>query len=245
MSSPTAQAELALADFQCRHCSNRLGCLAGGLPPSAQEALDAVARRPRPLPKGTLIQREGEPAGELYIVRSGLVETFAESGGRPRVTGFHLPGEVVGGDALAGERVVSSALALDTTSLCAVTTPDLAAVSAREPTLARAFRENLSERLAWSRCRHKAFAHRSATARVVWLLEELLRRSRPGVLDQYEGAFPIPKRDLADFLGLAPETVSRILAHLQAEGILTLTKRRFHIRDAEALRRLTREGEES
>jgi CRP/FNR family transcriptional regulator len=140
---------------------------------------------------------------------------------------------------------MASARALDTTSLCAVASPDLAAVCAREPTLARAFRESLSERLAWSRCRHKAFAHRSATARVAWLLEELLRRSRPGVLDQYEGDFPIPKRDLADFLGLAPETVSRILAHLQSQGILSLTKRRFRIRDAEALRRLTQEGEES
>jgi CRP/FNR family transcriptional regulator len=244
MWNQAVQGDLGLGDFQCGHCSNRLGCLAGELPPSAREALDAVARRPRPMSKGTLIQQEGDPFWELYIVRSGLVETFVESGDRPRITGFHLPGDLIGGEAIAEGRVTASARALDTTSLCAVSATDLAALSNREPALARAFLERFSERLSWSRCRHKAFAHRSAAARVAWLLEELLTRSRPGTLDQYEGAFPIPKRDLADFLGLAPETVSRILAQLQSKGVVALTKRRFQIRDPQALRRLTREFEE-
>ena len=99
----------------CRDCSLARLCLPMGLNPTDMERLDAVMSRPRPLKRGEHLFRSGDSFRSLYAVRSGSLKVYTPcQDGTEQVLGFHLPGELVGLDAVEHERHVCSAKVLET-----------------------------------------------------------------------------------------------------------------------------------
>ncbi|MFA9461347.1 helix-turn-helix domain-containing protein [Thiohalorhabdus methylotrophus] len=223
---------------ECDTCSNRTACLAGHLEDSDRRALDARIMRGRPLGKGEDAFEQNDAFEYLYLLRSGLMETFhTDSKGQATITGFHLPGDILGLDAIAQGRHTETARALDTTSICAL--PFTAALSGRTGGLYAELLRAMSQRIARNGTRHRLFSRRSALYRIAHFLAELHTRTPSSSASA--ATFRIPKRDLANFLGLAPETLSRGLARLHELELVEVSKRGFKVRDAEGLENMTRE----
>ncbi len=225
----------------CDHCSARPGCLAGSLSPPDRQALDAAAERGRPLAKGELAYVQGQPFRALFLVRSGLLKTFSESCGEEhRIQAFLAPGDLLGLDAISGGRHGESAEVLDTTSLCAFPFEPLSRLSGAHPALRRELLRAMSWGLRRSEAWHRLLGMRSAERRLAAFLVELAERlPATGGSGRGRATLPIPKRDLANYLGLAPETVSRGLARLQRRGLAQVTKRSLCVTDQDGLTRLT------
>ena len=85
----------------CRNCSLATLCLPMGLTPEDVDQMDSIDKRDRPLHRGDQLFRQGDPFSCIYVVKTGTVKSFDPGeDGSEQVLGFHLPGELIGLDAI-------------------------------------------------------------------------------------------------------------------------------------------------
>ena len=102
------------------------------------DLLDDIVKRGRPLKKGDYLFRQGDSFSSVFAVRSGSLKTYSVSDcGEEQITGFHLPSEFVGLSGVDTELYPTSAIALETTSICEIPFERLDELSATLPQLRR------------------------------------------------------------------------------------------------------------
>lgn len=166
------------------------------------------------------IYGEGEPAQHIYRVVSGAVRAFRVlSDGRRQIVDFYLPGEVFGVELGAVRR--ETAEAVSDAVLVAARRPALGA-EAQDPHSARRLWRLAFNQLRRSEDHALTLGRRSAVERVASFLVDLATRiGHDGELEA-----PMSRQDMADYLGLTIETVSRTLSQLQTSGAISVCGRR-------------------
>jgi len=220
----------------CSTCAFSQACLAEGLDKRELRELHVLVEHIGPLASGTTIFREGQPFEAIAAVREGTVKTWrVDRDGREQVLGFHLAGEVIGLSAIDGERYPCHAGALDTVQLCRFSFPKIAMLAARLPGLQKELFRLLSRDIGHA---ERLAADQPADTRLAgFLLDLSTRMARPGTaLDQMRLA--MTRGDIASYLRLAPETVSRLLRRLQDELLVRVRGRKLEILDRPRLVRL-------
>jgi CRP/FNR family nitrogen fixation transcriptional regulator len=188
-------------------------------------------------PRDAEIYRESSPATYLYKVISGTVRTLKTmSNGRRHIRTFYLPGDIFGVET-GPEHAFSAEAVLDAKVL----------VIERKAVLALAARDNDIAGQLWS-LTSRELKHaqnqallliQSAQERVAGFLLEMADRAPAG--DEIE--LPMPRQDIADYLGLTIETVSRMMTHLEKGAAIALpTSRRVVLRNRSALNRVNVES---
>jgi CRP/FNR family transcriptional regulator, nitrogen fixation regulation protein len=163
--------------------------------------------------KGTEIFGQAEPADYIYQVIEGAVRTHKLlSDGRRQIGAFHLPGDIFGLENGDSHRFTAEAI-VDTT-VCIVKRHSLEREAKKDPALMRSLLTMTSNNLEHVENHLVLLGRKTATERVkAFLLEMNHRLTAPGVM-----ALPMNRHDIADYLGLTMETVSRVLAALQRKG---------------------------
>ena len=177
---------------------------------------------------------EGDTADYVYQVISGSVRTCRTlRDGRRQIDEFHFAGDYFGLE--AGDRHRVAAEAMTDTTVRMVRRGVLSDLAAQKPDVARALFRLTVEGLQRSQDHVLMLGRKSARERVVGLLVDLADRTGAhGELD-----VPMSRQDMADYLGLTIETVSRTLTQLQADGVIAIpTTRHIVLRNGAALRRL-------
>lgn len=173
---------------------------------------------------GEDIYRPGEPASFVYRITEGAVVSYRlYADGRRQVTGFALPGDVLGLEAGGEHRTHAQALGPVTARV--LRRARLSALAAADGVLARAlWRASLC---AFQRSEDHAMilARQGAVERVAAFL--LGYAERIGATDVID--LPMSRQDMADHLGLTIHTVSRSLSQLQSEGLISARSSR-HVR---------------
>jgi len=183
--------------------------------------------------RSTEVFGEDEPAEYLYQVISGAVQTYRMLGdGRRQVTAFYLPGEIFGVEADNVHRCSAEAIA--DSQLVVVKRSSVMAHAERERDLSRQL-WMLTVRELQRVQQHTMVLIKSAEERVAgFLLEMAGRYSASGAVE-----LPMTRQDIADYLGLTIETVSRTFTQLVHSGAISLeSSRRVQFRDRAALHRL-------
>jgi CRP/FNR family transcriptional regulator, nitrogen fixation regulation protein len=177
------------------------------------------------------IYGEGEPADFVYKVISGTVRTYKVlADGRRQIGAFYLPGDVFGLE--VGEEHTFSAEAIATTKVLVAKRNALMGLAARDSSVARELWTLTGRELARVQ-EHILLLVKTAQERVVGFLFEMAAR-RPGG-DTVE--LPMSRQDIADYLGLTIETVSRTLTNLENEAAIELpNSRRIVLRNRPALK---------
>ena len=176
---------------------------------------------------------EREAAEYLYRVISGSVRSYKIlSDGRRQVGGFYLPGDIFGLE-FADEHTLSAEAVTDAKVLV-IRRSAITALSDRDPAIARGLFVLTGRELKRTQD-HVLLLVKSAQERVAsFLLEMASRGSSASSIE-----LPMSRQDIADYLGLTIETVSRTLTHLEnAAAIEVPTSRRIVLRDRAALSRL-------
>jgi CRP/FNR family nitrogen fixation transcriptional regulator len=179
------------------------------------------------------IYGENEPADYIYKVTSGAVRTYKVlADGRRQIGAFYLPGDIFGLE--SGEEHAFSAEAVSDTKVLVIKRSALIGQAARDNEIARQLLALTSGEL------HRVQDHimllvKTAQERVVGFLLEMAARMPSN--EQIE--LPMSRQDIADYLGLTIETVSRTLTQLENSAAIELaTSRRVVLRDRTALCRL-------
>ncbi len=182
-------------------------------------------------PRNSEIFGEGEPAECLYKVISGSVRTYKIlRDGRRQVCGFYLPGDIFGLE-FADDHTLS-AEAIDNTKVLVVNQAALNALASHNESIAQQLFVLTGRELRRVQDRILLLIE-SARERVAGFLLEMADRASGGNIVE----LPMSRQDIADYLGLTIETVSRTLSSLEtAAAIEVPTSRRIVLRNHDALR---------
>lgn len=176
---------------------------------------------------------EDEPVEYFYEVTKGAVRTYRIlSDGRRQVCGFYLPGELFGLE--AGEMHSCSAEAVTNSSIMLIRRSSVMAAVARDHMLAHSLWKLTARELQHAQA-HALLLIKSARERVAAFLLEMTSRVGTGAAIE----LPMSRQDIADYLGLTIETVSRTLTQLEANAAIELpASRRVIVRNRSALTQL-------
>jgi len=220
----------------CSNCSLRDLCVPMGLDREDLAQLDAVVQKTGAIRPGDHLFSVGDEFQALYAVRSGCFKTYTiDRAGREQVLGFHLPGELLGLDAIASARHQCNAIALDTASSCVMPYQDITELAASVPGLQRQLFRLLSENIAQS---HALAGDYSADERLAAFLLGLSARFTRRGYSPTEFNLTMPRRDIANYLRLATETVSRVFNRFQKHGLIEVERRQIQLVNVDGLRDL-------
>ena len=220
----------------CSTCAFSRACLSQGMDKASLRDLHMLVEHVGPLHAGEHVFREGDPFDAIAAVRAGTVKTYViDSEGREHVLGFHLPGEVIGLDAIDGERYPCDAVALDTVMLCRFSFPKISVLATRVPGLQRQLFRLLSRDIGRAALLAGDW---SADQRMAAFLIGVSRRLAARGFSPRRFQLTMPRTDIANYLRLAPETVSRVLKRFQDDGLLRVDRRELELLDRDALEAL-------
>jgi CRP-like cAMP-binding protein len=176
---------------------------------------------------------EGEDAEYIYQVVSGAARTYKIlSDGRRQIGAFYLPGDIFGLE--IGTAHQMSAEAICNATISAIKRSPLADLSRDDNKITRALLELTARELQRAQ-KHVLLLVRTAQERVAsFLLEIADRTAGAGSID-----LPMSRQDIADYLGLTIETVSRTLTLLEDQAAIALpSARRVNLTNIRELRKL-------
>jgi CRP/FNR family nitrogen fixation transcriptional regulator len=179
--------------------------------------------------RGSEIYGEAEPADYIYQVLDGAVRSHKLlSDGRRQIGAFHLVGDIFGLENGTVHRFTAEAIVDTTVRL--MKRRSLEHVAATDVLVALDLLNMTTTSLQHAEDHLLLLGRKTSLERVVAFLIEMDRRlTTPGVM-----ALPMCRRDIADYLGLTLETVSRALSYLHSKGILGFmgpTQRRIVLLD--------------
>lgn len=121
---------------KCLACSLSRLCLPASLSADEVDKLERIVRRNRPLKRGEYLFKANEPMEHVFALRSGAIKNFLlDAEGTERVTGFLLPGEMLGLDAIGASHYRSFAVALELSLVCSIRLDQLVDLSGQIPGL--------------------------------------------------------------------------------------------------------------
>ena len=186
---------------------------------------------------GDYLFREGDPFEAIAAVRAGSVKTcVTDREGHEHVLGFHFPGEVIGLNAIDGHRYPCDAIALDTVMLCRFSFPKISVLATRVPGVQRELFRLLSRDIGRAALLAGDW---SADQRVAAFLVGMSRRLSARGFSSTRFQLTMARTDIANYLRLAPETVSRVLRRMQDDGVLAVDRREVELLDAARLETLS------
>ena len=224
---PRADARIIADDGDALHfcstCAFSDACLSQGMDKAALNDLHVLVEHVGPVHAGEHLFREGDPFEAIAAVRAGTVKTYVvDREGHEHVLGFHLPGEVIGLSAIDGEHYPCNAVALDTVMLCRFSFPKMAVLATRLPGLQRHLFRLLSRDIGRAALLAGDW---SADQRMAAFLVQFSQRLAARGFSARRFQLTMARTDIANYLRLAPETVSRVLRRFQTEGLLKVDRR--------------------
>lgn len=218
---------------RCASCAIAPRCLPASLNAEQLRRFEDSVQRCRPLGAGDHLFRVGDPFHAMFAAQSGCFKSYAvDAEGREHVMAFHFAGEIIGVEAIYPDRHVSSCVALAAAStVCVLPYRTLTRLAQEMPPLQAEILRMLSRYVLGSASIAGDFSAEERLAAFLVMVSARLRR--PGSGGDLDLA--MSRQDIANFLRLAPETVSRILARFQRSGLVKADRKRIELLDPEGL----------
>lgn len=204
----------------CLDCETRSFSVCAALSADELATLHALASPVRFGPKEALLV-QGQSAPTVYSITSGTVQLYTLlPDGRRQIVGFALPGDFIG---LSMQETASiSADALDSVTACAFSRMSYSALADSKPFLLRRLHDMASHELMLAQEQMMLLGRRSAEEKVICFLLAMQRRWARIGFASVTVPLPMGRQDIADFLGLTIETVSRTLTRLARDRVILI-----------------------
>lgn len=219
---------------QCDTCRVRERCVMRDLPDEALADIRALGEVAIYKPRQVVFS-EGNECGGLYLVCEGALKLYhSDRFGRDHILEIAGPGAALGELVADGDAPVSvSAEALTEAQVCFLPRARLATLLQRYPQTGLRLIEALSRELGIARRKARDLALKGAKSRLAGLLVELAQGSDDPSPDRVQ--LPYTRRDLAEMIGVSPETGIRLLKKLKDSDLITVNGRSILIRDMDKL----------
>lgn len=185
-----------------------------------------------------IVYLEEDPADYVFVVRTGSVKIYKFlADGRRQITGFLFPGDIFG-LAVAGSYAYSVE-AVTQTTVDTLPRRRLETAFEANPRLQRRFLASVANELVTAQEQMLLLGRRPAREKLAWFLLMLARRNATRSDSGEVIRLPMRGPDIADYLGLTTETVSRIMSQLKREGVISaVAPWQLRLVDRDALERI-------
>nr|WP_294914854.1 Crp/Fnr family transcriptional regulator [uncultured Neokomagataea sp.] len=209
---------------RCIHCAGRQFSICDAIDEADLGILSRESSK-MTVPTGRGFIEEGEEARDFFVVTDGTIRLFTLlPDGRRQVTGFAERGSFLG--LAAEDRYAFGAEALTPTHLCRFPHVAMERLTERFPHLENRLRREASRELARSQARMTLLGRKSAQERLAsFIIERIGCHHRVTGSDNTTDlslTLPMPRSDIADYLGLTIETVSRAFSLFKREGLINI-----------------------
>jgi len=224
----------------CKWCCTRKRCLVTRLEDEKVIALANLMRQHRVLHKGEQLYLQGDPFDALHIIQSGSFKSSISDGsGTSRITGFYYPGEILGLDGMESGRHRFEVEALETASVCILPFGVLGTLTRGNQ---GSFYRHLTGLLVGMAFRESnlllVLGRMCAEQRLARFLLDTAERTGFGGRRQTEVKLAMTRHDIANYLGLAVETLSRLFRRFREGDLIVTERQNIRLCDIQGLRRI-------
>lgn len=228
--------QLGNCAIHCQDCSMGQLCIPFTLNKHELDQLDNIIDRKKPIHKTQMLFQTGDPLCSLYAIRSGTIKTYTLSEkGDEQITGFYLPGDLVGFDAITRMSHPCHAEALETAMVCEIPFDILDDLTGKMPKLRLQMMRLMSHSIKSEQETLLILSKMNAEERVAAFIYHLSLRYGARGFSPREFRLSMTRGDIGNYLGLTVETISRLLGKFQKLGIISVKGKYVTINDSDAL----------
>jgi CRP/FNR family transcriptional regulator len=221
---------------KCSTCVLGQFCIPVGLSHEEVIKVDALVKERISLKKGDALYRHGNPMSSVYSVRFGTLKTeYTLADGRAQIIGFHLPGEILGLDAIGDGIHQSDAIALEDSEACIIRFTEFESLASQIPTLQNQFHRILSRELTQDQRHLLSLGSLRAEERLAGFLLNLSERLTARGYTNHEFDLRMSREEMGSYLGIQIETVSRMLSRFAEAGLIQVKQRHVKLIDIAGL----------
>ena len=225
------------AQVACSRCSLVELCLPKGLTREELEVFEQTIHPKKPLKKSEYLYRAGDPMTSLFTVKTGAFKANIDSaGGEENIVGFFLPGELMGLDGIASGEYQCDIIALGDAHVCQLPYREFQQISDQFPILREEILSVSSNNMTTAQKMLFFIGKRPVEERLAMFLIGLSKRFGARGLSDLRFQLSMSRHDIANYLGMAPETISRQFKKMQDQGLISIDNRDITIKNLAALR---------
>lgn len=223
----------------CHNCSLSELCLPRGLNRDEMEMLENSINKTIKIKKKDYLFHRDEQQHSIFAVKAGAVKTsLSTPDGEEQILGFYLPGDLLGFDAFANNRHTCDAQALDDTLVCELSMDAFQELCGKLSSMRGQMMRQIGAEIEREHILLLTLGQMRTEERLATFLSSLSERNRDRGFSATEFNLPMARHDLANYLGMAVETLSRMFSRLQEENIIEVQHRLIKIRDMPRLKQL-------
>jgi len=224
-------------DGSCQCCKLRKTCVASRMGRETNKVFHQVTHRSLLIKHGEHLFYNGDPLRSVYIVKSGSFKSYIiNHRADEQIINFHLPGDILGFEALPSHLFESSVVALETASVCAIPVWQLEKMI--EQLVPDWLMEIFMEKLKLQNRTASALGKKDARRRIASFLWDISENYQALGYSGKNIKLNMSRQDIGNYLGLASETISRIFTKMKKDGLLKLNRRDVTIIDFDLLSEL-------
>ncbi len=220
----------------CNNCGLDRICLPRGLSQQEIENISRVVKAKKTLQRGEFIYHEGDGFKGVLAIKSGSAKLVANDlHGNEHILNILLPGELLGFDGFSSDLHQCSAIALETTSFCILPAANMDELFRNVPSLTRELFRHTGEKVILDKTQ-LVLSKRPAEERLAYFLMSLAERLRRRGFSSSAFTLSLTRQEIGNHLGLALETVSRLLKKFQQDELITVKNKFIEIKNPAGLK---------
>ncbi|MDN4502657.1 helix-turn-helix domain-containing protein [Alteromonadaceae bacterium BrNp21-10] len=217
---------------QCEHCTLSSACQSE----RSNGELQLNHMPHRIYHRGETLYSMGSPFSALYILRSGSAKAYFSSySGEEQISGFYYPGDLIGLDGFDADTHAYSLKFLETSSVCSIGVDEFNKTMGESAVLRKQILKSMSHAILGEQQQLFSVNKYTSEQRLAKFLLDLSNRFQQRGLSGKVFDLSMTRIDIANFLGMAIETISRLLGKLQQEGIIDVQRRQIRLLNKERL----------
>ena len=217
---------------RCASCSLVELCLPSALAEEELLMLDEAISKRKIMQKADEIFHQGNESRCIYAVRSGAVRTYTTAkNGDEQTLGFHLPGDLLGLDCLDNKIHSCYGVALTTSTICQIPIKDLHVLCIKMPGLQRQLLRVLGDEISKDYTMLLMLARCNDDQKLAIFFSNLSSRFGQRGFSTCEFELMMSRSDIANYLGLADETISRLIARFKDKKLIQVQRKNIKIID--------------
>ena len=225
----------------CANCSLDNICLPRGLSQHEINNISKVVKARKTLQRGDFIYREGDNFRGILAIKSGSAKLVSnDAQGNEHILNVLMPGELLGFDGLSNEKHGCAAIALETMTFCILPADSMEQLFQNVPSLTRELFRHTGEKMLEDK-NQLMLSKRPAEERLAYFLLSLSERLKRRGFSASQFKLSLTRQEIGNHLGLALETVSRLLKRFQDDGLIEVRNRFISIKNPAALKNLLQE----
>lgn len=235
--APRATTNVERIPTMCSSCALRGVCLPCGFNEPDTRPLDELVYTRRRVRRRDSLYRAGAAFRALYAVRGGFFKSYVVTeDGRDHVTGFHMPGDIIGLDGIETDTHSLNVEALEDGIVCVIPFERFEEAAVRHPRLQRQLHRLMSREIARDQGMMTLLGTMDAEQRVAAFLLGLSERFAARGYAAAEFILRMTREEIGSYLGLKLETVSRVFSRLQQAQLIDVQNKYVRLLDIAALK---------